>query len=165
MLLTCEDFRPFSEDFRALPKISEDVLTTLWAPPKLLKRRRLLRQLEHRVVIKGLFGIFLWKLNWSFAINHVLKNNLSGSVSQGWEIILDDWDRCLVSAGARLTHNTWELVGLSLPESSTPPSLPLTLTKITWIIMNKLKGSFKVISDKLSRIRTYHVTLSFAQVN
>ena len=36
----------------------------------------------------------------------------SGSVSQAWEIVLDAWDRCLKSAGVRLTYYTGELAGI-----------------------------------------------------
>ena len=37
------------------------------------------------------------EMNWIFIINinHVLKNNSSGFLSQVWEIVLDAWDRCL----------------------------------------------------------------------
>lgn len=37
----------------------------------------------------------VWKMNWIFVINHVLKNNSLGFVSQVWEMVLDAWDRRL----------------------------------------------------------------------
>ena len=62
--------------------------------------------------VKRLFGLFLVILNLIFVINHVLKNSSSGFVSQVWEIVLDAWDRCLKSAGVRLTYYAGELAGI-----------------------------------------------------
>lgn len=60
---------------------------------------------------KNHLGIFMWKLNWIFVV-FVLKNNGSGFGSQGWEVDLSVWDRCLLSTGMRLTHNVCKLAGI-----------------------------------------------------
>ena len=66
--------------------------------------------------VKHLFGSFSGILNLTFIIN-VLKNNSSGFVSQAWEIVFDAWNRCLKSAGMRLTHNgreSWQVYYLAI---------------------------------------------------
>ena len=108
---SCHDwnFLTFLMIFLRLPKVSENV------------RRSSEGLFNDNILVscdkKRLFGLFLGiviKLNFNliFVINHVLKNNSSGFVSQAWEIVLDAWDWCLKSAGVRLTHNAWELAGI-----------------------------------------------------
>ena len=45
---------------------------------------RVLISLRQKVIVQSLFGIFLWKSNCIFAINHVLKNNLSSVRNCPW---------------------------------------------------------------------------------
>ena len=57
--------------------------------------------------------IFSRKLNCTFVINHVLKNNSCGFASQAWEVVLDAWDWCLRFADTRLAHEAWELASIN----------------------------------------------------
>ena len=87
------DFRIFPTNFRRLPNVTEnemsaDVPEELWALPKLLKKTTILACFDF---------VRTQKRTQS---HHVLKNNLSGFVSQAWEIALDTWHRCLYSPQA-----------------------------------------------------------------
>ena len=62
------DFQGFPTIFRRLTNVSENLRRCsdeLWAPPKPFERRqiqRVLKELRHKVNIKPLYEIFLWKL-------------------------------------------------------------------------------------------------------
>ena len=72
-------FRRFPTIFRTLPNVPKNVRRCwddVWALPKLFGRRQfspVLILLGRKVITRRLFGIFSWKLNWIFVINHVLK--------------------------------------------------------------------------------------------
>ena len=95
---TSEDLWRFSEDLWMLLKLSEDVPTTFELFWSYFKGK------NFSVLWYSWPQIFSGKLNCAFVINHVLKNNLCGFVSQAWKVVLDAWDRCLRFAGVRLTH-------------------------------------------------------------
>ena len=105
------DFRIFPTIFRRFLNFAEDVWRCsdyLWALLNLFKRRPFLCVVIlflHKVNIKHFLEHFQGELNWIVLINHMLKNNSFKLVSLAWEIVLDAWDRCLQSAGLRLTHN------------------------------------------------------------
>ena len=79
-----EYFRRISEDLRTLPKFK---CTQIFR-----------RTLEHfrsylKTTILACFDCIRTKKRTQS--HHVFKNNLSGFVSQAWEIVLDAWDWCL----------------------------------------------------------------------
>ena len=93
---TSKDPRWFPEDTRTLPKMSEDVRTKWFPVPQIQMQTetwkfaccdKVRAQSQHKVPFGG-------KFKWIFVINHVLENNLSGFVSQAWEIVLNAWDQC-----------------------------------------------------------------------
>jgi len=104
---TSEDLWQFSEDFWTLLKLSEDVPTTFELFWSYFKGK------NFSVLWYSWPQIFSGKLNCTFVINHVLKNNSCGFASQAWEVVLDAWDRCLRFAGTRLTHEAWELESIN----------------------------------------------------
>ena len=83
-----EHSRRFSEDFRTLPQMSEDVPTTLSMTTFSVKR---------------LFGLFSVIFNLIFVINHVIKNNSSGFVRREKLSLMREID---VSS-----PQAWELAG------------------------------------------------------
>ena len=102
---TSKDFRRFSKYFRKCPKIFRRTLNAseaIWKATNLACLERVTTQVN----IKPLYEIF-WKLpelNFLLIIDHVLKNNSSGFMSQAWEIVLDAWDRCLYLVRRHETH-------------------------------------------------------------
>ena len=104
---TSEDLWQFSEDFWTLLKLSEDVPTTFELFWSYFKGKNFC------VLWYSWPQIFSGKLNCTFDINHVLKNNSCGFASQAWEVVLDAWDWCLRFADTRLTHEAWELASIN----------------------------------------------------
>ena len=86
---TSKDFWQLSKDFRTFPKLSADV-------PKMFEHFWSYLRDDNLSMIWFCKEIKKAFLDWIF-INtyHVLKNNLSGFVSQVWEIVLNAWDWCL----------------------------------------------------------------------
>ena len=100
----------FLETFRLLPQISDDFPKTskrCRKCPQMFRRRLSTSEVILETTILACFNFVRtqqstpskWSFNafldWIFTIYHVLKNTLSGFVSQTWEIVLDMWDRCL----------------------------------------------------------------------
>ena len=83
---TSEDFRRISEDFRTLPKIK--------CPQMFPKTFEHFRSYLKDDTFSELWYDFV-RIQKKDTKSSCVKNNLSGFVSQAWEIDLDAWYRCL----------------------------------------------------------------------
>ena len=96
---TPQQLPKISDDFAKTPNVAENVWRIFrWS---LRTFKAIFKKSKNSTSRTWIY--FLQKSNWIFVMNHVLKNNLSGFVSQVGEI--DAWDRCLWSKGVRLTHD------------------------------------------------------------
>ena len=94
-----KDFLRFSEDLRTFPKMPEDVPTNFEHLRSHLKGDKFSvfwKSYDKKSTLSPFTKYFCGNCrNWISFIDHVLKNNSSGFLSQAWEIVLDAWDRCL----------------------------------------------------------------------